>query len=213
MSRWCPLLLRAAWLTVLPTSAQSFLQGEGHLMNVADTVKLELPPKDYDQFENDVVETSDPSFTQACTFVDPVPGMYLGLTLLNSYVSCWTTSLWPRARTPIRFWSPLSATSLVTCGCCGTPWPSRRSKCGLPTSAASFSRTTLMNVSEKVMPATAHDFAVLCFLTTCPLCLMQPRRAWRSRLHCSGTAKTATCPCLKTRPAAPTSMWPATTRP
>lgn len=37
-------------------------------MNVADTVKLELPPKDYDQFENDVVETSDPSFTQACAF-------------------------------------------------------------------------------------------------------------------------------------------------
>lgn len=43
---------------------QSFLQGEGHLLNIADVVKLELPPKSFDQFDNDVVETSDTSFTK-----------------------------------------------------------------------------------------------------------------------------------------------------
>lgn len=43
---------------------QSFLQGEGHLKNIADTITLETIPTTFDQFDNNVVSTSDPVFIE-----------------------------------------------------------------------------------------------------------------------------------------------------
>eukprot|EP00124_Ichthyophonus_hoferi_P002376 Ihof_evm5s159 gene=Ihof_evmTU5s159 len=42
----------------------SFLQGEGHLQNIADTIMLEVPPKSFTQVENSTVPTSDVSFLE-----------------------------------------------------------------------------------------------------------------------------------------------------
>lgn len=56
-------------------AALSFLQGEGHLMNIADTVKLEMVPKTFDKYENDVVETSDPAYTQLRQLLDDLIAM------------------------------------------------------------------------------------------------------------------------------------------
>jgi hypothetical protein len=56
-------------------AALSFLQGEGHLMNIADTVKLEMVPKTFDKYENDVVEASDPAYTQLRQLLDDLIAM------------------------------------------------------------------------------------------------------------------------------------------
>ncbi|KNC84851.1 hypothetical protein SARC_02933 [Sphaeroforma arctica JP610] len=42
----------------------SFLQGEGHLKNIADVIKLEVVPESFDQFENNVVDATEPSFDE-----------------------------------------------------------------------------------------------------------------------------------------------------
>eukprot|EP01134_Creolimax_fragrantissima_P007686 CFRG7686T1 len=40
----------------------SFLQGEGHLKNIADIIKLEVVPISFNQFDNNVVDATEPSF-------------------------------------------------------------------------------------------------------------------------------------------------------